>query len=289
MSATKILWGQIITVFLIVLLTMWTATEWTAWRLGFQPELGRPWFDLFHFPFYQPPAFLWWWFAYDAYAPSIFIEGAYIAASGGIIAAAVAIGVSVWRAREAKNAETYGSARWAQSKEIEQAGLLGPDGVVLGRHERAYLRHDGPEHVLCFAPTRSGKGVGLVIPSLLTWRGSAIVHDIKGENWQLTAGFRAQHGRVLLFDPTDVKSSAYDPLLEVRRGEWEVRNVQNIADIWSTRKGALRNEITGRRPATRFWSARSSTSSMPRWTRRLPASRLSSPTRSGRSSRRSPP
>jgi type IV secretion system protein VirD4 len=231
MSATKILWGQIITVFLIVLLTMWTATEWTAWRLGFQPELGRPWFDLFHFPFYQPPAFLWWWFAYDAYAPSIFIEGAYIAASGGIIAAAVAIGVSVWRAREAKNAETYGSARWAQSKEIEQAGLLGPDGVVLGRHERAYLRHDGPEHVLCFAPTRSGKGVGLVIPSLLTWRGSAIVHDIKGENWQLTAGFRAQHGRVLLFDPTDVKSSAYNPLLEVRRGEWEVRDVQNIADI----------------------------------------------------------
>jgi type IV secretion system protein VirD4 len=239
MSATKILWGQVITVFLIALLTMWSATEWTAWRLGFQPELGRPWFEVLHFPFYRPPAFLWWWFAYDAYAPSIFIEGAYIAASGGIIAAAVAIGMSVWRAREAKNAETYGSAQWAQTKEIEQAGLLGLDGVVLGRHERAYLRHDGPEHVLCFAPTRSGKGVGLVIPSLLTWPGSAIVHDIKGENWQLTAGFRAQHGRVLLFDPTNVKSSAYNPLLEVRRGEWEVRDVQNIADILVDPEGSL--------------------------------------------------
>ena len=239
MSATKILWGQVLTVFAIVLLTMWTATEWTAWCLGFQPELGRPWFEVLHFPVYRPPAFLWWWFAYDAYAPSIFIEGAYIAASGGIIAAAVAIGMSVWRAREAKNAETYGSARWAQTKEIEQAGLLGPDGVVLGRHERAYLRHDGPEHVLCFAPTRSGKGVGLVIPSLLTWPGSAIVHDIKGENWQLTAGFRAQHGRVLLFDPTNVKSSAYNPLLEVRRGEWEVRDVQNIADILVDPEGSL--------------------------------------------------
>jgi type IV secretion system protein VirD4 len=239
MSATKILWGQVITVFLIVLLTMWSATEWTAWRLGFQPELGRPWFEVLHCQFYQPPAFLWWWFAYDAYAPSIFVEGAYIAASGGIIAAAVAIGMSVWRAREAKNAETYGSARWAQTKEMEQAGLLGPDGVVLGRHERAYLRHDGPEHVLCFAPTRSGKGVGLVIPSLLTWPGSAIVHDIKGENWQLTAGFRAQHGRVLLFDPTNTKSSAYNPLLEVRRGEWEVRDVQNIADILVDPEGSL--------------------------------------------------
>jgi len=238
-SATKILWGQVITVFAIVLLAIWTATEWTAWRLGFQPELGRPWFELLHFPFYLPPAFFWWWYAYDAYAPSIFIEGSYIAASGGLIAAAVAIGMSVWRAREAKNAETYGSARWAQPKEIEHAGLLGPDGVVLGRHQRSYLRHDGPEHVLCFAPTRSGKGVGLVIPSLLTWPGSAIVHDIKGENWQLTAGFRAQHGRVLLFDPTNAKSSAYNPLLEVRRGEWEVRDVQNIADILVDPEGSL--------------------------------------------------
>src|ERR1700744_3033134 len=239
MSATKILWGQVITVFAIVLLEIWTATEWTAWRLGFQPELGRPWFELVHFPFYLPPAFFWWWYAYDAYAPSIFVEGAYIAASGGLIAAAVAIGMSVWRAREAKNAETYGSARWAQPKEIEQAGLLGPDGVVLGRHQRSYLRHDGPEHVLCFAPTRSGKGVGLVIPTLLTWPGSAIVHDIKGENWQLTAGFRAQHGGVLLFDPTNAKSSAYNPLLEVRRGEWEVRDVQNIADILVDPEGSL--------------------------------------------------
>lgn len=239
MSATKILWGQILTVFAIVLLALWTATEWTAWRLGFQPELGQPWFELLHFPIYRPQSFFWWWFVYDAYAPSIFIEGAYIASSGGLIAAAVAIGMSVWRAREAKNAETYGSARWAQPKEIEQAGLLSPDGVVLGRYERAYLRHDGPEHVLCFAPTRSGKGVGLVIPSLLTWPGSAIVHDIKGENWQLTAGFRAQHGRVLLFDPTNTKSSAYNPLLEVRRGEWEVRDVQNIADILVDPEGSL--------------------------------------------------
>jgi type IV secretion system protein VirD4 len=68
----------VITVFLIVLLTMWSATEWMAWRLGFETQLGRPWFELLHFPFYHPPAFLWWWFAYDAYAPSILIEGAHI-------------------------------------------------------------------------------------------------------------------------------------------------------------------------------------------------------------------
>ena len=110
---------------------------------------------------------------------------------------------------------------------------------MLGKLDRDYLRHDGPEHVLCFAPTRSGKGVGLVVPSLLAWPGSAIVHDIKGENWQLTAGFRSRHGRVLLFDPTNPKSSAYNPLLEVRRGEWEVRDVQNVADVLVDPEGSL--------------------------------------------------
>ncbi|OJW76542.1 MAG: conjugal transfer protein TraG, partial [Sphingomonadales bacterium 63-6] len=210
-----------------------------AWSLGFQAQLGPPWFTVLDFPFYVPPSFFWWWYAYDAYAPGTFTEGAFIAASGGFIAVAVAIGMSVWRAREAKKVETYGSARWAGTEEVKSAGLLGSDGVVLGRYDRDYLRHDGPEHVLCFAPTRSGKGVGLVVPSLLTWPGSAIVHDIKGENWQLTAGFRARHGRVLLFDPTNAKSSAYNPLLEVRRGEWEVRDVQNIADILVDPEGSL--------------------------------------------------
>jgi len=239
MSATKILWGQILLILAIVLATTWGATQFMAWRLGFQDQLGPPWFLLGPWPVYPPPAFFWWWYFYDAYAPAIFTEGAIIAASGGFLSIAAAISLSVWRAREARRVETYGSARWAEPEEIRAAGLLGPDGVVLGRHGGDYLRHDGPEHVLCFAPTRSGKGVGLVVPSLLTWPGSAIVHDIKGENWQLTAGFRARHGRVLLFDPTNVRSSAYNPLLEVRRGEWEVRDVQNIADILVDPEGSL--------------------------------------------------
>jgi len=239
MSATKILWGQITIVFLIVLTTTWSATQFVAWQLGFQPQLGVPWFRLGGFPVYFPAAFFAWWFSYDAYAPEVFNRGAFIAASGGFIAIAVAISMSVWRAREQKNVETYGSARWAEKREVKAAGLLGQDGVVLGKLGRDYLRHHGPEHILCFAPTRSGKGVGLVIPSLLTWPGSAIVHDIKGENWQLTAGFRAQHGRVLLFDPTNPLSAAYNPLLEVRRGAWEVRDVQNVADVLVDPEGSL--------------------------------------------------
>ncbi len=239
MNATKILWGQVLLVSGLVLAFLWAATEWTAWRLGFQPELGHPWFVFFGWPVYQPPAFFWWWFAYDAYAHRVFVEGSYIAASGGIAAAVAAIALSVWRAREVKRATTYGSARWASKREVRRAGLLRDDGVVLGRWRGDYLRHDGAEHLLCFAPTRSGKGVGLVVPTLLTWPGSVLVHDIKGENWTLTSGWRARFGRVLLFDPTDVASNAYNPLLEVRRGEWEVRDVQNIADILVDPEGAL--------------------------------------------------
>jgi type IV secretion system protein VirD4 len=239
MNATKILWGQVLAVGGLALGFVWAATEWTAWRLAFQPELGRPWFSVLHWPIYQPPAFFWWWFAFDAYAPAIFVHGACIAASGALAAIVAALAISVWRAREAKRATTFGSARWAESADVRAAELLGGEGVLLGRWKDDYLRHDGPEHVLCFAPTRSGKGVGLVVPTLLTWPGSAIVHDIKGENWTLTAGWRARFGRVLRFDPTDAASSAYNPLLEVRRGEKEVRDVQNIADVLVDPEGAL--------------------------------------------------
>ncbi|MDU1805581.1 MAG: IncP-type conjugal transfer protein TraG, partial [Bradyrhizobium sp.] len=239
MSATKILWGQLFFVSMIVLAFLWAATEWTAWRLGFQPQLGPAWFMIGRWPVYQPLALFIWWFHFDAYAPRIFLEGGGIAASGGIAAMGVAIILSVWRAKEAQQVTTYGSARWAVTKEVRRAGLLGPDGVVLGRLGGCYLRHNGPEHVLCFAPTRSGKGVGLVIPTLLTWPYSTVVHDIKGENFQLTSGWRAQFGSVLLFDPTNPASAAYNPLLEIRKGDYEVRDAQNIADILVDPEGAL--------------------------------------------------
>jgi len=98
MSATKILWGQISIVFLIILATTWGATQYVAWSLGYQAQLGPPWFELFGTPIYYPPAIFWWWYFYEAYAPPIFAKGGIIAASGGFIAIAFAIAF-VWRAR----------------------------------------------------------------------------------------------------------------------------------------------------------------------------------------------
>jgi len=104
-------------------------------------------------------------------------------------------------------------------------GYLTGKGVYVGgfwdtaKKVLLYLRHNGPEHVLCFAPTRSGKGVGLILPTLLSWPDSTVVLDIKGENWALTSGFLKSQGHtVLRFDPADHDRSAsrFNPLEEVR-------------------------------------------------------------------------
>ena len=239
MTPTKVLFGQILVVFGVVALSLALATQLAAASLGYQTELGRPWTILHGVPLYQPWQFFVWWFEFDAYAPAVFQRGAYVAASGGVLGALTAMVGSVWRARQAKLVTTYGSARWASSGDLKRSGMLRPAGVFLGRAHDQYLRHDGPEHVMAFAPTRSGKGVGLVIPTLLSWTGSAVIHDIKGENFAITGGWRSRFSHCLYFNPTDARSAAYNPLLEVRRGGHEVRDVQNIADVLVDPEGAL--------------------------------------------------
>ena len=138
------------------------------------------------------------------------------------------------------DAYLHGSARWANRADIEKMGLLSrapsfkqkfsnaisyipginrkfgkklritqQEGVFVGAwqdrktKEKFYLRHNGPEHVLCVAPTRSGKGVGLVNPTLLTWKESCFVMDLKGELWALTSGWRKNyaHNKCIRFEP----------------------------------------------------------------------------------------
>lgn len=241
-DATGVLFGQIFVVAGVSLGGVWAATQWTAHALGYQPRLGPAWFEMSGVPVYEPWKLFEWWYFYSAYAAGVFERGGVIAASSGMVATGAAIGMALWRSRLAKRVTTYGSARWAEGAEITKAGLAKPAGVFLGKthdKEGIYLRHQGPEHVMAFAPTRSGKGVGLVVPTLLTWTGSAVIHDIKGENWSLTAGWRSRFSHCLLFNPTDARSAAYNPLLEVRRGIHEVRDVQNIADILVDPEGAL--------------------------------------------------
>jgi type IV secretion system protein VirD4 len=239
MTPTKILIGQMLVVLAIIIAGVWAATQWAAAMLGYQPQLGPVWFELFHTPVYRPWLLFPWWYHFEAYAPQVFNRAGTLAAASGFLGCGAAISGSLWRARQVGRVTTYGSARWATQREISRAGLFSNAGVFLGQHAGHYLRHDGPEHVIAFAPTRSGKGVGLVVPTLLSWTGSAVIHDIKGENWSLTAGWRSRFSHCLMFDPTNAASARYNPLLEVRRGEREIRDVQNIADILVDPEGAL--------------------------------------------------
>ena len=142
----------------------------------------------------------------------------------------------------------HGSARWADRADLERAGLLGSRRAddadvpavyvgswIDGRGAQHYLRHSGPEHVLCIAPTRSGKGVALVVPTLLSWPASAVVTDLKGELWAMTAGWRgACAGNTMLrFEPAAAQGScAWNPLDEIRIGtDDEVGDVQNLATL----------------------------------------------------------
>jgi type IV secretion system protein VirD4 len=239
MTPTKLLIGQIFIVLAIMVLGVWASTQWAAAMLSHQRELGAAWFYAGSLPVYRPWALFLWWYHFEAYAPEVFDRAGTLAGASGFLGCAAAVGGSLWRARQAGNVTTYGSARWADEVEVGKAGLFGDAGVFLGSLGGSYLRHDGAEHVMVFAPTRSGKGVGLVVPTLLSWTGSAVIHDIKGENWQLTAGWRSRFSHCLLFDPTNPLSARYNPLLEVRRGEHEIRDVQNIADILVDPEGAL--------------------------------------------------
>lgn len=239
MRLTTILFWQVLLILLAALIGVSIAAQWTAAALDYSPRLGSPWFTLFEVRIYPPWRFFAWWYAYNAYAPEVFNRAGLIAAGGGFAGLVVAIAGAVLRARESRRVTTYGSSRWAEPADVRRAGLLDETGVFLGQYKGRYLRHDGPEHVMAFAPTRSGKGVGLVVPTLLSWPHSAVIHDIKGENWDITAGWRSGFSRAVRFDPTDPETPRYNPLLEVRRGHHEVRDVQNIADILVDPEGIL--------------------------------------------------
>jgi type IV secretion system protein VirD4 len=114
----------------------------------------------------------------------------------------------------------YGAARWAHEAELVRSGLRAKHGIVLGRSRGRLLVFGGSEHVLLYAPTRTGKGVGVVIPNLLSWPDSTVVLDVKRENWEASAGFRAAHGQqVLMFDPFDAegRTARYNPLGHIDR------------------------------------------------------------------------
>ena len=129
----------------------------------------------------------------------------------------------------------HGDARFASRREIARAGLLGDEGIILGRLGRRCLLLRGQQGVALAAPPRSGKGVGVVVPNALHWPGSLVCIDIKKENWTLTAGYRAQCGQaVYLFDPfaEDGRTARWNPFFYVSSDPLRrVNDLQRIGDM----------------------------------------------------------
>lgn len=123
-------------------------------------------------------------------------------------------------------------AVWATKQDLQDAGLFAAQGVVFGKAHGRIVRHDGPEHVLCVGPTRSGKGVGHVIPTLLDWPESVFVFDPKAELYAITAQARRRFSRVMHLHPTSPTSMCLNPLDAIRlHTDYELRDVQIIVDI----------------------------------------------------------
>lgn len=169
------------------------------------------------------------------------IEWGMISFTFGFLLLSVAVALAK---SKLKGIETlHGSARWATDKDLYACSLLQKEdddkpyvyvgGYVDKKGRMHYLRHSGPEHILCYAPTRSGKGVGLVIPTLLSWTESAVITDLKGELWALTAGYRKSIGqKVIRFEPAAKESAHWNPLAEIRIGtDNEVGDAQNLANM----------------------------------------------------------
>jgi len=247
-------WGYLLFSLLLALASLSLATQQVAAYFAYQPALGLPWMSAFGTVWYAPWKIITWHqmgSQHEAVRQAVF-HGQMLF----MIPQMLIFGYALMSARKPKgHSDLHGSARWASDDEIKEMGLLEGRGVYVGGWVKrfhgwqavmlwlrlrpawahCYLRHDGPEHMLLYAPTRSGKGVGIIIPTLLSYPGSTASLDIKGENWALTSRYRQSLGHtVLRFDPSDSSgvSACFNPLEEVRLDTLQaIPDVQNIATM----------------------------------------------------------
>jgi type IV secretion system protein VirD4 len=211
------------------------ATETFAVSVHFHRALGSHWSYV-----YPPWAIAQWWTWWHTSLSPLFARAFVFGGISSISLLSFSLISEFSRKQKlTQYADVHGTARWANIKDIKRAGLLADKGPYVGEFKRGLrtytLRDNGPNHLLCFAPTRAGKGVGLVIPTLLTWPASVVVLDLKGENISATSAWRGSEGknRILRFEPaSSTHSVAWNPLDEIRVGtDKEYADISNLAHM----------------------------------------------------------
>ncbi|MCB0333662.1 MAG: type IV secretory system conjugative DNA transfer family protein, partial [Bdellovibrionales bacterium] len=222
---------QMLSFGLVFIVGAQVATQFIARSLKFSPSLGSPFAILGEtliYPFYK---FFSWSSEFQHTYPQAINEASLYFGITVLVGAGVVAALRLLDDKSLnRGADTYGSARFGTGRELKEAGLLGGGGIVLGQFNKGkeVVTYSGEGHVLITAPTRSGKTVGPVIGTALTYPHSVIFYDLKGELWDATAGFRAQFSYPIYFNPFNEKSARFNPLREVPHGINEVKEVRNI-------------------------------------------------------------
>jgi type IV secretion system protein VirD4 len=233
-TKTRTVGGILLLLALLILNSF--CTQFVARSFYYHPWLGSPILGEIYNPFD------WWkWsFGFYDYAPTIYNQVFGIFMLGFLFSLLIfVIGVGLKSRSSRKHEGAHGTAHFATAEEVRDSGLLQRAGIYCGGYadeatgRTRYLRHNGPEHACVIAPTRSGKGVCNVIPTLLSWPHSVLVLDPKGEDYATTAGWRrAKANNVILrFEPAEPGiSCAWNPIGEVRFGSrYQISDAQNIA------------------------------------------------------------
>lgn len=247
-------WPATLAFVLVVIVGNFAATQYMAYRFGYQAALGLPIWHYSGHALYKPFMWIIWTLHNlmnaDQRVISTLKVGVAVAVGSIVGGAFVRMWVQARMSRKLGEGadDLHGSAKWATRVDIEKTGLLTQNpGCYVGgwQHDGRlhYLRHNGPGHILAFAPARSGKNISLVFPTLCDWPESAVIYDIKGENWAKTSGFRSTIGLCLKFSPTEENTTRFNPLGEIRLyTPYDVKDAQNIAEMLAKPFGEVTHE-----------------------------------------------
>ena len=235
----KVLKLGAISIGICLLSAYWYATQGMAEDCGYSKILGD-FLSIGDIKIYPPYKYYFWQQDVELQKAIPQIIGSY--AAFPYIGFVIGAGFTYLCAKNLKKETSHGSAAFATAKEIDEAGLgkyedkkskkIKKSGVVVGvnPYNKHLMLHDGVEHILLVAPTRSGKGVNTIIPTGLVWQHSIFFFDVKEELWQATAGYRQKvlGQKVMKFAPLvgDGSSARWNPLAEIN-----FRTAEEISDV----------------------------------------------------------
>ena len=242
---------------LAVLLGLTLATQGAAAAFHYPRAFGPGLFDTGGARVYAPWSFMAWYLRFAGAYPRVFDSAALIALGAILIPAMAAVALTRTTRRAPPR---FGAGAWATLDDVRHAKLLHPgreiSGRVLGRFEGRYLTYSGVEHAIIVGASRSGKGAGHVVPTLIAWPHSAFVYDRKGELWHITADHRKTFSHVFYFSPTDPDTVRWNPLFEVRKGTMEIADIQNVVGILVDPLGRKAGDLSfWDQSATEFFTA----------------------------------